>query len=93
MSVTIRLARRGAKKRPFYRIVVADGRAPRGGRFVDQVGTYDPLPTPPTVDFKKERLHHWIRRGARPSQTVAQLIRRAGVAPESRDEGLGGETS
>ena len=79
MSVTIRLARRGTKKNAFYRIVVADKRAPRSGRFVEQVGTYDPLPDPPRIDFKKEKLHEWMRRGALPSQTVAQLIKRAGI--------------
>lgn len=83
MSVTIRLARHGTKKHAFYRIVVADKRAPRGGRFVDQVGTYDPHPNPPRVDFKKEKLHEWIRRGALPSQTVSELIKRAGIAPGS----------
>ena len=81
MSVVIRLARRGMKKKAFYRIVVADKRKPRGGRFIDQVGIYDPLPEPPLVDFKKEKLHEWIRRGALPSQTVSQLMKRAGVAP------------
>jgi len=81
MSVTIRLARHGTKKQAFYRIVVADKRAPRGGRFIDQVGTYDPLPKPERVDFKKEKLHQWIRRGALPSQTVSELMKRAGVAP------------
>jgi small subunit ribosomal protein S16 len=80
MSVTIRLARHGTKKHAFYRIVVADKRSPRGGRFIDQVGTYDPLPNPPRVDFKKEKLHEWIRRGALPSQTVSELMKRAGVA-------------
>ena len=92
MSVTIRLARRGTKKQAFYRIVVADKRAPRGGRFIDQVGTYDPVPNPPRVDFKKEKLHEWIRRGALPSQTVAQLIKRAGIVPDHR-ESSGGEVS
>jgi small subunit ribosomal protein S16 len=92
MSVCIRLARHGTKKRAFYRIVVADRRAPRGGRFIEQVGTYDPLPNPPLVDFKKEKLHDWIRRGALPSQTVAQLMKRAGVATGSR-QSPGGETS
>jgi small subunit ribosomal protein S16 len=90
--ITIRLARRGTKKQAFYRIVVADRRAPRGGRFVDQVGTYDPLPNPPRVDFKREKLHEWIRRGALPSQTVAQLMKRAGMAPGSRERSAG-ETS
>ena len=91
MSVVIRLARRGMKKKAFYRIVVADKRAPRGGRFIDQVGIYDPLPEPPLVDFKKEKLHEWIRRGALPSQTVSQLMKRAGVAPGR--ESPGGETT
>ena len=59
----------------------ADKRAPKEGRTIDQVGTYDPLPNPPVVDFKKEKLHEWMRRGALPSQTVAQLIKRAGIAP------------
>jgi small subunit ribosomal protein S16 len=85
MSVSIRLARHGTKKHAFYRIVVADTRAARGGRFIDQVGTYDPLPNPPRVDFKIEKLHEWIRRGALPSLTVSQLIKRAGVAPGSSE--------
>jgi len=92
MSVTIRLARHGTKKHAFYRIVVADTSAPRDGRFIDQVGTYDPLPNPPRVDFKKEKLHEWIRRGALPSQTVAQLIKRAGIEPVTRER-PGGETT
>ena len=83
MPTTIRLARHGAKKNPLYRIVVADSRAPRDGRRLDQVGTYDPLPNPPRVDFKKEKLHEWLSRGALPSQTVAQLIKKAGIVPES----------
>lgn len=91
MSVRIRLARRGMKKKAFYRIVVADKRAPNGGRFIDQVGIYDPLPNPPLVDFKKEKLHEWIRRGALPSQTVSQLMKRAGVVPGR--ESPGGETT
>lgn len=92
MSAVIRLARKGTKKRAFYRIVVADKRAPRGGRFIEQIGIYDPLVEPPVVDFKKEKLHDWMRRGALPSQTVAQLIKRAGIAPEP-SESSGGETS
>jgi small subunit ribosomal protein S16 len=92
MSVRIRLARHGAKKRAFYRIVVADKRHPVGGRFIDQVGIYDPLPTPALVDFKKEKLHEWIRRGAVPSETVAQLMKRAGVAPGARESPRGETT-
>jgi small subunit ribosomal protein S16 len=78
MSVKIRLARHGAKKRPFYRIVVADTRSPRDGRYIEQVGTYDPLPSPPLVSVKRERLERWLTRGARPTETVAQMLKRAG---------------
>ena len=92
MGLVIRLRRHGAKKRPFYRIVVADSRSPRDGRYVDQVGTYDPVPNPPRVDFKKEKLHEWMRRGALPSQTVAQLIKRAGITPVTHER-HGGETA
>ena len=90
MSVAIRLTRRGTKKHAFYRIVVADRRAPRDGRFIEQVGIYDPLADPPRVDFKKEKFHEWVRRGAIPSQTVAQLMKRAGIASGSSG-GPGGE--
>lgn len=79
MAVTIRLARHGAKGRPFYRIVVADQRSPRDGRRVEQVGIYDPCQNPSRIEFRAERLAEWLRRGARPSQTVAQLMRKSGV--------------
>ncbi len=80
MPTTIRLSRHGAKKRPFYRIVVADSRAPRDGRRLDEIGTYDPAHNPPRVSFQEEKLAEWLRRGARPSVTVAQLIKRSGLA-------------
>jgi small subunit ribosomal protein S16 len=80
MAVKIRLARHGSKKRPFYRIVVATSEAPRDGRYIDQVGIYDPTRTPERVELKAEKLAAWIARGARPTQTVAQLIRRRGGA-------------
>jgi small subunit ribosomal protein S16 len=80
MATTIRLARHGAKKRPFYRIVVTDSRAPRDGRRLDQVGTYDPTEKPSRVTIQQERLSLWLSRGARPSATVAQLIKRHGLA-------------
>jgi len=79
MPTTIRLARHGAKKNPLYRIVVADSRAPRDGRRLDQVGTYDPHPTPARVQFHEAKLVEWLRRGARPSATVAQLMKRSGL--------------
>jgi small subunit ribosomal protein S16 len=81
MAATIRLSRHGAKKRPFYRIIVTDSRAPRDGRRLDQVGTYDPTQNPARVVFQQDKLEHWLRRGARPSLTVSQLMKRSGVAP------------
>ncbi len=79
MATTIRLARHGAKKHPFYRIIVTDSRAPRDGRRLDQVGIYDPSQSPSRVEFQQERLSHWLRLGAQPSATVAQLIKRSGI--------------
>jgi len=80
MATKIRLARHGAKKHPFYRIIVTDSRAPRDGRRLDQVGIYDPSQSPSRVEFQQEKLSHWLRRGAQPSATVAQLIKRSGLA-------------
>lgn len=77
MSLKIRLARGGAKKRPFYRIVVADSRMPRDGRFIERVGTYNPmLPKehPERVELKTERIQHWLSVGARPSDRVARFL-------------------
>jgi small subunit ribosomal protein S16 len=90
MPTTIRLARFGGKKSPFYRIVVADSRAPRNGRCLAQVGFYDPGKKPARVEFRTEQVTRWLRSGARPSQTVAQLLKKSGItaaAPAS------GETS
>lgn len=79
MAATIRLARFGAKKRPFYRIVVADRRYARDGRKIEQVGLYDPLVKPERIEFETERLAQWLQRGAKPSLTVSQLIKRSGI--------------
>lgn len=79
MAVKIRLARFGAKKKPFYRIVVTDTRAPRDGRFIEKIGTYDPKQDPPSISVDKERATEWLQKGAQASPTVAQLLRRAGV--------------
>ena len=76
MAVRIRLQRFGAKKRPYYRIVAADGRMPRDGRFLEQVGTYDPMKNPAEIRLKVERLDHWVSVGAQPTDTVASLLRR-----------------
>jgi small subunit ribosomal protein S16 len=79
MAATIRLARHGAKKRPFYRIVVADRRNARDGRKIEQVGLYDPRAEPQRIEFETERLAKWLERGAKPSLTVSQLIKRSGI--------------
>ncbi len=75
----IRLRRMGAKKRPSYRLVVADIRAPRDGAFVDIIGYYDPLTDPETVVVKEEKALHWLSQGAQPSVTAARLLSKAGV--------------
>jgi small subunit ribosomal protein S16 len=75
MSVTIRLTRAGSKKVPFYRVVAADSRSPRDGRFIEQLGVYDPLRNPPEFRVDADRIQHWISVGALPSQTVGELLR------------------
>jgi small subunit ribosomal protein S16 len=75
MAVTLRLTRGGGKKSPFYRIVAADRRSPRDGRFIEQIGIYDPLRSPPEIKFDPNRVEHWLSMGAVPSQTVGELIR------------------
>ncbi|MEZ4434509.1 MAG: 30S ribosomal protein S16 [bacterium] len=76
MAVHLRLQRFGAKKRPYYRIVAADSRAPRDGRFLEQLGTYDPMKDPQEIRFTADRLDHWLSVGAAPSDTVRSLIKR-----------------
>ncbi|HET6282993.1 MAG TPA: 30S ribosomal protein S16 [Polyangia bacterium] len=85
MSVTIRLTRAGSKKVPFYRVVAADRRAPRDGRFIEQLGVYDPLRDPVEFRIDEPRLQHWLSVGALPSPTVGELIRgkRRLAAPEA----------
>jgi small subunit ribosomal protein S16 len=78
MSVKIRLARHGAKKRPFYRIVVADNESPRDGKYLENVGTYNPLKEPVEVSFKEERIRYWMDQGAIPSDTVKSLLKKEG---------------
>jgi len=77
MGVTIRLTRIGAKKKPFYRLVVADSRFPRDGRFLDVVGTYDPKLNPPAIRLNQEKIDSWLKRGAHPTTTVESLMKRA----------------
>ena len=76
MSVTIRLSRHGAKKRPFYRIVVSDRRFPRDSRYIEQVGTYDPNATSGGLKLNRDKIETWIKKGAKPSQTVSELIKK-----------------
>ena len=79
MAVKIRLARHGAKKRPFYRIVVADSESPRDGRFIENVGTYAPLEDPAAVSVKTERVKYWMDQGAKLSDTVRNILKKEGV--------------
>jgi len=80
MGLVIRLRRHGARKKPFYRIVVADSRSPRDGRFVDQIGTYDPAANPAKVSLKHDNAKRWLDAGALPSDTVRKLLKLAGSA-------------
>jgi small subunit ribosomal protein S16 len=82
MAVRIRLARHGAKKRPFYRIVVADNDSPRDGRFLENVGTYNPLMDPAEVTLKVDRIQHWLQQGAVPTDTVKTLLTKERLADQ-----------
>ena len=75
MSVKLRLSRVGAKKNPFYRVVVTDSRSPRDGRFIEHIGVYDPNRTPVEIRFDMDRVKHWISVGATPSDTVSELLK------------------
>ena len=79
MAVKIRLRRMGAKKAPFYRIVVADSRSPREGRFVEEIGYYNPTTEPITVKIDEEKAVKWIKNGAQPTDTVKRLFNNAGI--------------
>ena len=77
--VKIRLRRMGAKKAPFYRIVVADSRYPRDGRFIEEIGTYNPTVTPSALSVDVERAQAWIKTGAQPTETIRDLLKKAGA--------------
>jgi small subunit ribosomal protein S16 len=81
MSVRIRLTRKGTKKKPFYRIVAADIEAPRDGRFLEALGTYDPMTEPNTIVLKQDRIAYWLEQGAQPSTTVQSILKRQAAAP------------
>ncbi|HEX2181870.1 MAG TPA: 30S ribosomal protein S16 [Rubrobacteraceae bacterium] len=79
MAVKIRLARHGAKKSPFYRIVVADSRSPRDGRFIDRIGTYNPRTQPSDIQVDAEKAKEWLEKGAQPTDQVRKLLKVSGV--------------
>ncbi len=79
MAVKIRLKRMGAKKSPFYRVVVADSRAPRDGRFIEEIGTYNPVAQPAQVSINEEKALQWLTTGAQPTDTVKNLFSKAGI--------------
>ncbi len=81
MAVKIRLRRMGKPKRPFYRLVVADSRAPRDGKFIEALGTYDPLTDPITVRIDEEKVRSWMQKGARPSDVAKRLLVSQGILP------------
>ena len=87
--VRIRLRRVGRKKQPYYRIVVADSRSPRDGRFIEVIGHYNPRQSPAALDVKLDRANHWLDVGASPSDTVRSLLRRAGVLKARHEARLG----
>ena len=89
MAVSMRLMRFGGKKSPYYRIVVSDCRSPRDGRFIDQIGTYDPKKDPVEIRFKEEKAIQWLKKGAKPTPTVRQLLLKSGIS-KKLTEGEGG---
>ena len=79
MAVKIRLRRIGAKKSPFYRVIIADERSPRNGRFIEEIGTYNPLVEPAEVKIDAEKAKKWISNGAQPTETVKSLLKKSGI--------------
>ncbi len=83
VAVSIRLKRMGAKKAPFYRVVVSDSRSPRDGRFIEEIGYYNPLTEPATINIKADRAVEWLSKWAKPSDSVKSLLSRAGILPKA----------
>lgn len=79
MAVKIRLQRHGRKKAPFYHIVIADSRAPRDGRFIEKIGTYNPMTVPATIDIDREKAYEWLTKGAQPTDTARAILRFKGI--------------
>ena len=82
MAVKFRLSRHGSKKKPFYRVVVADSRSPRDGAFIERVGSYDPLKDPAEISLDRDKVKDWYKKGARPTRTVENLFKQEGVLKE-----------
>ena len=89
MAVKLRMTRMGAKKRPFYRIVAADSRSPRDGRFIELLGTYNPCTNPAQVNSKEEEILKWLNDGAQPSDTVRNLLSKQGIMKKFADSKQG----
>ena len=89
MSVKIRMRRMGSKRKPFYRIVVADSRMPRDGRFIEEVGYYNPLTNPDEVKLEEDKIFEWLEKGAQPSDTVRSLFSKAGIMKKYADKKQG----
>lgn len=87
MAVKLRLRRMGAKKKPFYRIVAADSRSPRDGRFIEIVGTYNPLVSPAEITIDEEKVLKWLATGAKPSDTVRDLLSTKGILTKVHEQG------
>ncbi|MGI6587661.1 MAG: 30S ribosomal protein S16 [Peptococcia bacterium] len=85
MATRIRLRRMGAKKAPFYRLVVADTRAPRDGRFIEEIGYYDPTKKPTVININEERALYWLKTGAQPSETAKSLLNKAGILAKASE--------
>ena len=88
MAVKIRLRRMGAKKSPFYRIVVADSRSPRNGRFIDEIGYYNPLTEPKTIKVDDEKAINWLNNGAKPTETVDRLFKEINIYEKSSENNV-----
>ena len=86
MAVKIRLKRMGAKKKPFYRVVVDDSRSPRDGRFIEEIGTYDPLKDPAQINIDVDKARKWIADGAKPTDTARALLKKSGVFDEETED-------
>ena len=89
MSVKISMRRMGSKRKPFYRIVVADSRMPRDGRFIEEVGYYNPLTNPDEVKLEEDKIFEWLEKGAQPSDTVRSLLSKAGLMTRYHDAKYG----